>query len=217
MITAATGWIASLLALALAASPAAFAYESPLDSESIREAYFLGRRNDERTVNFFDGYAKHLAIPDKGPYVSFVDLLTPYAQVVAHSQAEISNYSTQQAEHDYESERDKICVNVHIEFTATYTALKDQKSEKDNSRTKGFAFRPSDFWRDFRFELRQRDELINSLDIQGIPLYDDGRFEGAEVRLEYDAKEVKSADTSFEVITPDGQHTVVKFDLSKLR
>lgn len=103
-------------------------------------------------------------------YVSFVGLLTPYAQVVAHSQAEISNYSAQQAEHYYESEREKVCVTVHLEFTATYTALKDQKSTKDNSRTKGFAFRPPDFWRDFRFELRQRDELINLLDIQGTPL-----------------------------------------------
>jgi hypothetical protein len=210
-------WISSLLAITLAASPAVFAYESPLDSESIREAYFLGRRNDQKTVAFFDDYAKRLPMPDRGPYVSFIGLLTPYAQVAANSQSITGIYSAQQAEHDYDSYRDTIRVRVRIEFTATYTAVKDQEPAKDNSRTEGFVFRSPDFWRDFLFELYQEKGPIKPRDTKGVPIYDDNGFSGAEVSLEYDAKEVKSEDTSFEIITPDGQHIVAKFDLSKLR
>jgi len=217
MTRPAIGCFASLLAVTLVVSPISSAYESTLDSESIREAYFLGRRNDEKTVAFFDNYAKHLQMPDRGPYVSFIGLLTPYAQVAAHSQSVTGVYSAQQAEHDYESYRDTIRVRVRIEFTATYTALKDQKPANNNSRTQGFVFRPPDFWRDFCFELHQGNGSIKSRDIRGTPIYDDGGFSGAEVRLEYDAKEVKSEDTSFEAITPDGQHVLARFDLSKLR
>lgn len=213
----AAGWIASLLALTSAILPTPLTYESHLQSESVREAYFLGRRNDEKTVTFFEKYARYLPMPETGPYISFIGLLTPYAQVVAHSQNNTVNYSAQRAEQDYESQYDTIRVTVRIEFTATYSAVKEQKSAKDSSGNEGFVFRAQDFWRDFRFALRQEKDPIKPRDIQGTPIYDDSGFRGAEIQLEYDAREIRSEDTKFEVITPDGQHVVAKFDLSELR
>ncbi len=44
--------LSSLLAITLAASPTVFAYESPLDSESIREAYFLADEMIKRQSHF---------------------------------------------------------------------------------------------------------------------------------------------------------------------
>lgn len=66
-------------------------------------------------------------------------------------------------------------------------------------------------------ELCQDKGPIKPRDIKGAPVYDDGGFLGAEVWLGYDVKEVRSEETVFEVITPDGQHVVTRFDLSKLR
>ncbi len=64
---------------------AAFAYDTELSDIAVREAYFLGQRNDEKTRTFFAPYTQHLPLPKKGPYVSEIRLLTPLAQVVQAS------------------------------------------------------------------------------------------------------------------------------------
>src|SRR5256885_2357650 len=67
-----------LLALiAIAALPAS-AYEEPLTSESIREAYFLGQRRDEATASVLARYDHYYPLPRTGPYISRVQVLTPY-------------------------------------------------------------------------------------------------------------------------------------------
>lgn len=66
-------------------SAALAAYDFPLDSESIREAYFLGRRNDEKTIKCLASYFKRLPLPEKGPHISEISLYTPYAQIVLNS------------------------------------------------------------------------------------------------------------------------------------
>jgi hypothetical protein len=66
-------------------SAALAAYDFPLDSESIREAYFLGRCNDEKTIKCLASYFKRLPLPEKGPHISEISLYTPYAQIVLNS------------------------------------------------------------------------------------------------------------------------------------
>jgi len=211
------GFIGSLLALALVTSPTAFAYESPLDSESIREAYFLGQRGDEKTTAFFDLYAKHLSLPDKGPYIELIELLTPYARVVSRSSESVAGYSAQHAELDYRADGDIIQVRVRIKFTSTYTAVKEASSAVDVSGKNGFVLRSQDFWRDFQVQLLQNKTPIEPRDIHGTPLFDDSGFIGAEVWFAYGAKAVRSEDTAVEVLTPEGQRVSADFDLSKLR
>ena len=59
-------FVAILLATALPVS----AYEVPLTERSVREAYFLGQRRDEKMGRFLAEYAKHLPLPEKGPHVA---------------------------------------------------------------------------------------------------------------------------------------------------
>jgi hypothetical protein len=215
--------MASLLTAALLISPATFAYEVPLDSRSVREAYFLGQRHDERTSTFLGTYVKHLPFPQKGPYISTITLLTPYAQVVDLSRQRTLGYSAQQAEQDYHGRGDSIRVCVRIEFTATYGAVEARKSADNAGAEQNFTLRPEDFWKDFRFGLSQEDAWIESREIRGEPTYEPGRpngssyMNGAQVWLEFDANKIASTDTTVEVFTPDGQHVIAKFDLAKLR
>src|SRR5205823_8474915 len=102
-------------------SSGASAVEFPLSDTSIREAYFLGQRNDQKTSDFLKLYAKFLPLPQKGPYVSEIHLLTPYAQIVADSSRHSVGYSAQQAAADYHGRGDTILLQVRIEFTVTYT------------------------------------------------------------------------------------------------
>ena len=208
--------IACLLTALLTIAPVSLAYETPLQSDSVREAYFLGKHSDEKTTSFLGNYMKHLPMPDQGPYISEITLYTPYAQVVLNSWRSSLGYSAQQAEQDYCSHADMIRVRVRIEFTPTYSAVQEVKPNKDSTTQQAYVFRSEDFWRDFLFELQEEKGPIKPRDTKGAPIYDDG-FTGAEVWLEYDAKDVNSEETAFEVITPNEQHVVAKFDLSKLR
>jgi hypothetical protein len=60
----------------LLAEPLA-AYEQPLRDYSIREAYFLGRRKDEKAAQFLAQYVKKLPVPKEGPHVAEIELRTP--------------------------------------------------------------------------------------------------------------------------------------------
>jgi hypothetical protein len=199
----------------LAAS--AFAFDYPLSPTAISEAYFLGQRHDEKAIEFLGKYLKRLPLPDKGPYISEISLLTPYAQVVSRSWGSAVGYSEQQAQEDYRSHGNAIRVKVRIEFTSTYSAMQGAKPDQGDSKTMGYALRPPDFWHTFGFEVSQKGRLIPPRSTKGEPIYDDSGFLGAEVQLDYDVKEVEADAVSIQVVTPDNHRVAAKFDLSELR
>src|SRR6266566_1804026 len=92
----------ALLTSALLLSTPALPFDTPLSDQAVREAYFLGQRTDQKIVDFFSGYTRHLPFPKAGPYVSEIQLLTPYAQVVELSHQNTAGYSAQQAWKDYQ-------------------------------------------------------------------------------------------------------------------
>src|SRR5437879_4145005 len=98
-----------------------FAFQIPLSETAVREAYFLGQRNDQKTFDLLKLYTVSLPLPDKGPYISEIRLLTPYAQVVSVSSQHSVGYSAQQAAADYHGRGDSILVQIRIEFTVTFT------------------------------------------------------------------------------------------------
>jgi hypothetical protein len=201
---------AGALALMLVAAAAAPAYEHPLDTHSIREAYFLGNRKDEKAAKFLAQYAKQLPLPKKGPHIAEIELLTPYAQAVLRAYRTPGNYSAQDAERAYAAHPDLIRVHVRINLTPTYTALiVDSRG--------GTRQRPPDFWRDFRIELTQGKTIVPKK-VSGTPIYTHGiSLQGAEVWLEFDASQVGSDPARIEVLTPDGQTVGAEFDLKDLR
>jgi hypothetical protein len=214
---------AGFLASACLISQTLLAYEVPLESRSVREGYFLGQRNDEKRAKFLESYRKHLPLPEKGPYISEIELLTPYAQVVDVSRQRTMGYSAQQAEEDYKKRGDTILVHVRIEFTPSYGAIESPPPTRDSRAGPGLPIRRDDFWKDFQIRLSQGGRTIESIYTYGEPVFIRssgagwGGLAGAQVWVEYEARDVGSSETVVEVVTPDGVKIAAKFGLDKLR
>jgi hypothetical protein len=212
-------FISSLLTASLLLAPSSFALDLSLSEEAVREAYFLGQRNDENTAQVLAPYTRHLALPEKGPYVSAIKLSTPYVQVIDASRQRTGYYSAQEAQQDYRERGDTILVSIRIEFTATYGYPQAVASANNAGKEQGVSRQPQDFWKDFCLGLSQHGKWIDPRAGRAEAVYDrgEGGLGGAVVWLEFDAHEVASTETSVEVETPDGQHILATFDLSHLR
>jgi hypothetical protein len=204
---------ALFLACALGAAPL-FAFDSPLSEQAIREAYFLGQRNDGTAAKFFEAYRHYFPVPESGPHVSVIELWTPFAQAVDRSRGKRLGYSAQQAERDCRALSDSVRVGVHVRYTPTYGP--------------GFPYSPDHVpgatgtWKDFQIQLRAKGKLIRSrsLRYEGERI-GNGRYGskpiGFTAWLQYDPGDLPSTDVTVEVDTPDGQHVATVFDLDSLR
>ena len=207
----------AILAAALLISSAAFAFNAPLSDEAVREAYFLGQRRDDRTARFLETYRRYFSVPKSGPHVFVVELFTPYAQAVEASSKHGAGYSAQQARQDYQARGDSLRVGIYVRYTSTYGP--------------GFPYSPNKVpgntgtWKDFQVRLTLNGETPESRSVryEGTHMGTGGgkgggsRPTGFIVWEEYDASNSTSTDATVEVDTPDGQHVVASFDLSRLR
>jgi hypothetical protein len=194
----------------------ACAYEHPLDAHSVSEAYSLGRRNDETMDKFVAQYFKRLLPPKSGPFISDIEVQTPYVQVVWRAHDESMTYSERQAEKDYADTSDLFLVRARINFTPTYPAF-----FADNSQQGRYVRRPEDFWNDFKIHLLQGSEII-AKNAGFVPIYlNSGEgarvWIGGDVTWEFDGSQLRSDLIRIQVLTPDGQTVEVKFDLGALR
>jgi hypothetical protein len=157
----------AVLTAALLLVPPALAFNTPLSDEDIRDAYFLGQRNDEATANLFGSYLRILPPPKSGPYISEVEVYTPYSQLVEWSRIHSVGYSAQQATRDYHATSDSIFVRIRIDFTSTYGAFELYRSGRllDPPKPGSESPRP-DYFRDFRAGLSQKEQWIEPLSIQ---------------------------------------------------
>jgi hypothetical protein len=251
------GSVSCIIAAALLLPPPSSAFDAPLSPEAVRDAYFLGQHNDQSTLTFFSQYVRTLPAPDKGAYISEVEIYTPYVQIIETSRRRTGSYSAQQAELDYRHGHDKLYVRIRINFTDTYGALELYRSAKGDKQLSGRDEPLPDFYRDFRLGLSQRSAqsreeqwvepfriILQPSFIQASNHYpfipeDLGLISSASasvgysdaysigngfvyptgwlVWLVYDASDVASDNATVEVITTDGQHVSVPFDLSRLR
>ncbi len=198
---------AGVILLAFSAA-AASAYEWPLSPESVREAYFLGRRNDDKTREFLARCVKRLPLPKSGPHVSEIEIGTPYKQVVLRARQAL-NYSAQQAEQEYRQRPPVFLVRVQINVTPTY-------------RPNLLVARPDEFWRGFQTRLVQKEAIapkgISGRLLYSYPSYGQSAWvRGAEMFVEFDVTQISSAPVRIEVLTPDGQTAQAEFDLRDLR
>src|ERR1700740_2473831 len=89
------------------------AYEVPLTPAAIHEAYVLGQRNDQLTANFLHPYISECSTPEESCFITQIEMLTPFAQVVDLSRPNATKgYTEQQAVHDYRESGDKIIVQI---------------------------------------------------------------------------------------------------------
>jgi hypothetical protein len=208
---------ALLLSLCLA-SPPVSAFETSLSDEAVREAYFLGQRRDEKTALFFETYRRYLPVPNSGPHVYMVEVFTPFAEAVDVSRKHWTGYSAQQARLEYRKRGDSLRIGVHVRYTATYGP--------------GFPYSPKQVpgqtgtWKDFQVWLTQDGKSLESRSVryEGTRIGTGGGKSGGGSRptgfivwLEYEASNLASTDAAVKTDTPDGQHVVATFDLSRVR
>lgn len=202
----------SILLVAAIALPAAAAYVYPLSFMDIRNAYFLGAQNDERSADVFLQYVHHMPAPKSGPYISDISIDTPYTQV-AELCAKDPNDRAQEAELKY--------LNKPMSFLVHVVVFPASAGTPQFPSPAGQVYQSlPDSWTDLKYKLVQGEEitvkskrataLYSSTDCHSAPV-------GEIVELEYDAAKITSDTITIEVDTPDGQHVETTFDLAKLK
>jgi hypothetical protein len=191
------------------------AYQYPLSPDAVHEAYALGQRNDRATADFLGPYISPCTGPEVSCFVAQVQVLTPFAQVVDLSRRNGStNYTEQRALKDYQERGDTVDLQIKLILPAAY---------KTPSPDMAVSLRPENFWRDFRFDLKQRGKVLVPRSIHSDPIYSlpvEGQsavLDGANVLLVYSAKDVASEEVTIEIRTPESKTISFVFDLKKVR
>lgn len=198
-------WALSILLPAVLVAQPAFAYNSPLSPEAIREAYFLGKEDANKRAEFIGKYTRQLPAPEKGVDVGAIQFETPFVMIANRVARSVSNYFAPDAEQDFLGKPEICRVRVFVYFTHV-----------DQGVIYGTGPQI-----DFAVKLRQRDEEIVSQSHAMVPISWDGpgsSAPGMELDLNYDANTIDSSvPADVEVLTPDGQEIHATFDLDSLR
>jgi hypothetical protein len=214
-------WPSCALALVLACPLPSCAFDTPLSDTAVREAYFLGQRHDDSLPKLLEKYVLHLPAPKTGPYIESVSFFTPYILTALNSSQQVSIYSAQQAQLDHLKNPEVVRVTVQIFLTESYSAYNAIVTGGDSHLPKGVFVRPSDFWRDFRLRIFQKDELVIPVAANGHPLFqcnDRGCIlAGSTLTFEYPAASFTETSVTIQIDPPEGDPVVVDFDLTAFR
>ena len=214
-----------LNALALASilifAPSSSAFDSPLSDTAVREAYFLGQRHVDSLGKLMDKYVLYMQPPKTGPYIQSVSFLTPYILTALYSSQQVSIYSAQQAQLDHLKTPEAVRITAQILLTDSYGPYAAASTGPDPHSLKGIFMRPSDFWRDFRFRVFQKEEMVIPTAAKGEPSYrceDTGCvLSGATLTFEYPAAAFTETSATIQIDPPEGDPVVVDFDLTAFR
>lgn len=213
-------FLSCLLAVSLVCPFPSAAFDTPLSDTAVREAYFIGQRHDESVALFFDKYAKHLSQPPSGPYISTVSFLTPFALLVEHSSRQ-SNYSAQKAQLDHHSDLETVSIRIEVLLTNSYGPFLSKRTGPRSGSPVGIQLRPSNFWREIKFQFFDGKEEIVTESIHGQPQYqctEDGcLLTGANIEADFPAEAFTSSDATILITPPDEEPVAVDFDLSAFR
>jgi hypothetical protein len=211
--------LGTFVILMLIALPA-LAYQYPLSSIDIRDAFFIGNRNDDLTAALFAKYSRTLPAPETGAHVAQIELDTPYLQIARRAKGAL-NYDSLDAVQEFQDKPMVFRVRVEFYFTATYMPLPVTHTEGIPLETPSYP----DFWNDFKVRLIQ-DKEVRPKSTGGAAIFPmwgaDGYGPppspiGGRIDVDFDPTKIDTADATVEVLTPDGQDVVVPFDLSRLQ
>jgi len=213
-----------LLFLIAVVVTSAAAYDHPLESSAIRDAYFLGADNHQ-SVQFFSAYVKALPATKSAPYVTQIEVRTPFGQVVQSAREHSVGYSAEQAEQDYLQNQNRVQVRVQILFAPAFAGSNIvqppaacQGVNRMNSALDcfhGFGFR-------FSQSSQDKAKSIQPRETYGVPIYCDGGgsgagFNGGDIWFTFRASQIASAPLHVSVTRPDGEEFSADFDLATLR
>lgn len=198
----------ALITLFLASlATAALAFDNPLSTSAIREAYFLATGNPDKRAEFFDKYTYHPPTPKSGPAISSIQVQTPFAAVV-HDIADRSlNVHAPDAVKEYYGKPAQFRIRVVVAFTATYPPSASTSMQLGS------------FWNRFHVHLRQGKE-IPSRSVQGKPILSTetpSGYIGAIIVANYDPGKIESGPATVIVTGPDDAKAETTFDLGALR
>jgi hypothetical protein len=215
--------VTSILLAVFLASPASFAFQSPLSDEAIREAYFLGQRHDGSLERLLDKYTKHLPPPEQGPHIASITFLTPFMQVAKFSDKSLGNYSAQQAALDHRGVQETVEISIEIRLTDSYGAIIADPASPRSDKPQTYQLRSHDFWRDFQAEVLQGDESVKPSNFTGEPNLEcpyrgsTCNLVGATLYLEFPATALNSDSATIHIIPPEGREVWLDFNLTSLR
>jgi hypothetical protein len=214
--------IASVLAAAWLLTPSSFAFDNPLSDQAVREAYFLGQRHDGTFPSILGRYTKRLPPPKSGPYISSVTFLTPFVQLVEHSDSYVGNYSAQQAALDHRGQLEFVKILVDIQLTDSYGQFISSPAASRSRSPAPLMLRPHDFWKDFQVQIFDGDQPLSPSDFHGHANYSCGRYgpcimTGATLQLDLPADAFISDSAAILISPPEGDPVSVDFDLTRLR
>jgi hypothetical protein len=179
--------------------PAA-AYDFPLTSSAIRDAYFLGTRQAGQGLAFLPEYTQFIPTLTVGAgLVSRVHIETPFFQAAGYASKSI-NYTAQDAVRDFHDK--PVVLRMVLEICYRVDA------PSPNS---------------IKIVVQQNDkEIVPKSDERSafFPVTDPYTrmpSVGEIARLEFDPQKFDSSTLTILVDTPDGQHAAAKFDLFRLR
>jgi len=206
--------IVAVVLVALLSVLPALAYECPLSSSAIRDAYFTGTGTKGTDASFYDAYSRTIPNPAKEPPVSTVTIDTPYLQVAEHSR-ERPNYHVQDAVDEYFGKPAKFLVFVDIYFQRP----QQRQDLTDNGRLQS----ASGSLQGVTIELKQNRKTIDTKIVDSWELYPfrdaqtSAEWLGEHVELACDAASIDSSELTIEVRTPEDKHYEVKFDLAQIK
>jgi hypothetical protein len=213
--------LATFLAALLVAIPA-FAFQSPLSDESVRDSYFLGQRHDGTYPLMLSKYIKNLPPPKSGPYISSVTFKTPFLQLVEYADGYIGNYSAQKALLDHRGQQEFVLIFVEIQLTESYGRLVPPPPNWHSRSPQALIPRPSDFWRDFQVQIYDGDQPLAPYDFHGHSTSGCAHrgpciLTGAILEFDFPADSFTSDSASIDIVPPEGDPVSVNFDLTRLR
>jgi hypothetical protein len=209
-----TSVLAAMLVAIAGIAIRALAVSYPLSTTAIRDAYFIGNRNDEQTAEFLSHYVRWFPELKSGPYIRDIGIDTPFSEIVKRTQGRPNLYAPDAVE-EFHNKKAPLRIYVDIFLTPTYSPIPQA------SAPEYYQWVP-DFWNDFKVRLVQGETEIPAEYARGGPIYSYGHGQiplvtGARIELTYNPEKVDSEPTQVIVLTPEGQNIQADFDLAHLR
>jgi hypothetical protein len=185
--------------LGLAAALPAVAYDYPLTSSAIRDAYFLGARQGGLTPQFLSSYSHFVSELHQGSCTSEIRLETPFLQVVAYAGG-VPNYSSQDAVKDFYDKPMKFRVFLNLCYMRGAPPPNSVKIKVIQNK------------KEIVPETDSRLAYAEPIDeLSMLPP------NGEKVELEFDAGKFDSSSMTVAIDTPNDQHVKFELDLQGLR
>jgi hypothetical protein len=190
--------LTALLLSSVLASPG-FAYDYPLTSSAIRDAYFLGARQAASSPDFLKQYSHSVAALHQGNCTSEVRIETPFLQIVEYV-GSMPNYSAQDAVKEFFDHPMPLRIFLNVCYL--------REARPPNSIKIKF--------------FQNKKEVLPATDVRSAYAEPAGEYgilppNGERAKLEFDAKKLDSSTLTILIDTPDGQHAETEFDLRSLR